>query len=81
MSIRDSSQFASALLMCADHGGWEVEVIDANADESPYVVMTEQMIPTYRTPIDHQIEGDASSASTSRRSRGTEPSSRSTSGS
>lgn len=63
VSIRDSSQFASALLMCAERGGWEVEVVDANAEESPYVVMTEQMIPTYRTPVDHQIEGDASSAS------------------
>lgn len=63
VSIRESSQFASALLLCADHGGWEVEVADANADESPYVVMTEQMLPIYRVPGEHQVEGDASSAS------------------
>ncbi|MDA0269566.1 MAG: hypothetical protein O2798_00580 [Chloroflexi bacterium] len=63
VSIRDSSQFASALLLGARVGGWEVEVIDANADESPYVTMTEQMIPIYTQPGVHQIEGDASSAS------------------
>jgi len=63
VSIRESSQFASALLLGARLGGWQVEVVDANADESPYVTMTEQMIPIYDRPGDHQIEGDASSAS------------------
>ena len=70
VSIAESSQFASALLLCAGVGGWEVTVTGANADESPYVVMTEQVIdvfpqsyPDDLEDAEYQIEGDASSAS------------------
>ncbi len=70
VSIAESSQFASALLLCADHGEWEVTVIGANADESPYVVMTEQVIDAFpQTFLDdledaeYLIEGDTSSGS------------------
>src|SRR6266704_2801439 len=35
VSIEESSQFASALLLAARTGGWSVEVIGENAEESP----------------------------------------------
>ena len=47
VSIEASSQFASALLLCAERGGWQVEVIGENVDESPYVVMTSGMIKVF----------------------------------
>ena len=40
VSIEASSQFASALLLSARMGGWNVEIVGENADESPYVAMT-----------------------------------------
>ncbi len=63
VSIAESSQFASALLLCAQRGGWQVTVTDANVDESPYVVMTQEMLAVFPSAGEHQIEGDASSAS------------------
>jgi 3-phosphoshikimate 1-carboxyvinyltransferase len=64
VSIKQSSQFASALILCADHGCWEVQVCDENADESPYVVMTRQLCANFpRTGGEFQIEPDASSGS------------------
>ena len=44
VSIEESSQFASALLLSAKHGGWEIEIVGENAEESPYVRLTEEMI-------------------------------------
>jgi 3-phosphoshikimate 1-carboxyvinyltransferase len=32
VSIEESSQFASALLLCAKHGGWKVKVVGENAE-------------------------------------------------
>jgi 3-phosphoshikimate 1-carboxyvinyltransferase len=43
VSVEKSSQFASALLMCSVVGGWQVEVVDENAEESPYIQMTREM--------------------------------------
>ena len=67
VSIAESSQFASALLLSGTIGEWDVTIVDANADESPYVVMTEQMInyfpDTSEDDGEYQIEGDASSGS------------------
>ncbi|MEI6137565.1 MAG: 3-phosphoshikimate 1-carboxyvinyltransferase [Chloroflexota bacterium] len=67
VSIEESSQFASALLLCAAYGEWEVTISDANAEESPYVSMTEQVIDVFPQTDEgdgeYQIEGDASSAS------------------
>jgi len=63
VSIADSSQFASALLLSSKPGGWSVSVADANADESPYVTMTERMLADFPNAGDYAIEGDASSAS------------------
>ena len=44
VSIEESSQFASALLLSAKHGGWKIEIVGENAEESPYVRLTEGMI-------------------------------------
>ena len=64
VSIEESSQFASALLLCANRGGWELNVSGENADESPYVLMTSGLIKAFpRHGGTFQIEPDASSAS------------------
>ena len=64
ISIEESSQFASALLLCAKTGGWKVEIAGENAEESPYVVMTAKMIEAFpHHGGKFQIEPDASSGS------------------
>jgi 3-phosphoshikimate 1-carboxyvinyltransferase len=64
VSIEESSQFASALLLCAKTGGWKVEVVGENAEESPYVAMTSKMIEVFpHHGGKFQIEPDASSGS------------------
>lgn len=44
VSIAESSQFASALLLSSRTGGWRIEVAGENAEESPYVTMTEKLL-------------------------------------
>src|ERR1044072_147769 len=64
VNIEESSQFASALLLGAKVGGWNVEVIGENAEESPYVVMTTKLISEFsKRSGKFGIEPDASSAS------------------
>jgi 3-phosphoshikimate 1-carboxyvinyltransferase len=64
VSIAQSSQFASALLLCAKQGGWNVEIVGENAEESPYVVMTSKLIEAFpHRRGKFQIEPDASSGS------------------
>jgi 3-phosphoshikimate 1-carboxyvinyltransferase len=64
VSIEESSQFASALLLCAKVGNWEVEVVGENAEESPYVAMTLKLIEAFpKNGGTFQIEPDASSGS------------------
>jgi 3-phosphoshikimate 1-carboxyvinyltransferase len=64
VSIEESSQFASALLLCAHHGGWRVSVGGHNSEESPYVAMTSKMIAGWPAQGgSFQIEPDASSGS------------------
>jgi 3-phosphoshikimate 1-carboxyvinyltransferase len=64
VSIEESSQFASALLLCAKHGGWDVKIVGENAEESPYVAMTFKLIEAFpENGGTFQIEPDASSAS------------------
>src|SRR6478752_10846774 len=64
VNIEESSQFASALLLCAKVGGWNVEVVGENAEESPYVAMTSKLIEALpKNGGTFQIEPDASSAS------------------
>ena len=64
VSIAESSQFASALLLSARAGGWRIEIEGENAEASPYVAMTSQLCAAF--PRDggvFQIEPDASSGS------------------
>ena len=64
VSIEASSQFASALLLCAERGGWQIEVTGENAEESPYVAMTTEMVKVFpKRGGKFQIEPDASSGS------------------
>jgi 3-phosphoshikimate 1-carboxyvinyltransferase len=64
VSIDESSQFASALLLCAGVAGWQVEVSGDNAEESPYVAMTRKLVAAFpRSGGRFQVEPDASSAS------------------
>src|SRR5271154_6468152 len=64
VSIEESSQFASALLLCAKVGNWEIEIIGENAEESPYVVMTLKLMEVFpKNSGTFQIEPDASSGS------------------
>ncbi len=64
VSIEESSQFASALLLCAETGNWEIKISGENADESPYVAMTSELIKVFpKQGGTFQIELDASSGS------------------
>ena len=64
VSIDESSQFASALLLCAKTGGWRLEVTGENAEESPYVAMTAKLISAFpRSKGSFRIEPDCSSGS------------------
>src|SRR6266446_7929618 len=64
VSIEESSQFASGLLLCAKYGLWSVEITRENAEESPYVVMTSKLVEAFPTKGGtFQIEPDASSGS------------------
>lgn len=64
VSVEESSQFASALLLCAGIGGWQVTVTGGNEDELPYVDMTRRLVKDF--PFNggtYDIEADASGAS------------------
>src|SRR5215467_9157444 len=64
VSVEDSSQFASALLLSERIGGWKVRVTGGNEDELPYVDMTRRLVSDF--PWDggvYDVEPDASGAS------------------
>jgi 3-phosphoshikimate 1-carboxyvinyltransferase len=64
VSIDESSQFASALLLSAKHGGWNVKVAGDDDEEAPYVTMTERLVEVFPWGGGKfQIEPDASSGS------------------
>lgn len=64
VSVAESSQFASALLLSAGIGGWKVAVTGANEDELPYVDMTRRLIEEFPwAGGTYDIEADASGAS------------------
>jgi 3-phosphoshikimate 1-carboxyvinyltransferase len=64
VAIEESSQFASALLLCARAGRWHVEVVGYDPEESPYVVMTLKLVEMFsKSRGSFQIEPDASSGS------------------
>jgi 3-phosphoshikimate 1-carboxyvinyltransferase len=44
VSVEESSQFASALLLSERIGGWKVRVTGGNEDELPYVDMTRRLV-------------------------------------
>jgi len=64
VSIGESSQFASALMLSAGAGNWWVDVVGEDAEETPYVAMTAKLMATFpRRGGEFQIEPDASSGS------------------
>jgi len=64
VSIEESSQFASALLLSGTAGGWQVEVAGDDSEEASYVAMTEKMIGVFpKKGGTFQVEPDASSGS------------------
>lgn len=64
VSILESSQFASALILCAKAGGWSVEIVGEDAEESPYAAMTLRMREAFPARGGRfRIEPDASSGS------------------
>ncbi|MBR5977730.1 MAG: 3-phosphoshikimate 1-carboxyvinyltransferase [Verrucomicrobia bacterium] len=61
ISQQSSSQYASALMLSAEKGGWDIQLPGA---ESPYIRMTRQIIETFpHHGGEFQIEPDASSGS------------------
>jgi 3-phosphoshikimate 1-carboxyvinyltransferase len=64
VSVNDSSQFASALILGAATGGWEVSVAGGDEEELPYVEMTRQMVRAFPgNGGEFVVEPDASSGS------------------
>jgi 3-phosphoshikimate 1-carboxyvinyltransferase len=64
VGTRESSQFASALAMCAERGQWRVALAGKNAQAERYVRMTRQLMKEFpRRGGEFQVEPDASSAS------------------
>src|SRR5207247_8537703 len=66
VSIEESSQFASALHLCQPRGGWEVQLVGENREESPYVSMTLAMRSSFQSAREtraYLIDPDSSSGS------------------
>ncbi|MGD0814409.1 MAG: 3-phosphoshikimate 1-carboxyvinyltransferase [Verrucomicrobiota bacterium] len=64
VSIEDSSQFASALLLCSRRGRWQPKLAGDSPEEASYVAMTRRLIEAFpHQGGEFQIEADASSAS------------------
>jgi 3-phosphoshikimate 1-carboxyvinyltransferase len=64
VSIEESSQFASALLLSGGVGGWQIRVRGEDDEEMPYVRMTERLAASFPAAGGvFRIEADASSAS------------------
>ena len=64
VSIEESSQFASALLLCRRSGRWRIGISGANEQEQPYVDMTRGLVEAFPSRGgSFQIEPDASSGS------------------
>ena len=64
VSLQQSSQFASALLLSARVGTWIVDIVGDNVDEAPYLNMTRELIAAFpHAGGEFTIEPDASSGS------------------
>ncbi len=62
--IDQSSQFASALLLSASRGNWDVNISEYSPEQAPYVIMTEELIESFPSKGGtFVIEPDTSSAS------------------
>ena len=62
VSIEESSQFASALILCSIKGKWRIEPVGKNPEESPYVKLTDKLLVTFPPQGgSFAIEPDASS--------------------
>ncbi|HEY1170116.1 MAG TPA: 3-phosphoshikimate 1-carboxyvinyltransferase [Verrucomicrobiae bacterium] len=64
VSVDESSQFASALILSGTIGQWQVGIQGANTDELPYVEMTRELVKAFpKSGGNFYIEPDASSGS------------------
>ena len=64
VSVEESSQFASALLLSERIGGWHVSVTGGNDEELPYVDMTRRLLNDFPwLGGTYHVEPDASGAS------------------
>jgi 3-phosphoshikimate 1-carboxyvinyltransferase len=64
VSIEESSQFGSALLLCSGVADWDVETVGKNADESRYIAMTRHLVQNFpKGAGKYLVEPDASSGS------------------
>ncbi len=65
VSIEESSQYASALLLASVTGGWNVEIVgESGAEEAAYVEMTRRLLASFpRSGGELTIEPDASGGS------------------
>jgi 3-phosphoshikimate 1-carboxyvinyltransferase len=64
VSVEESSQFASALLLSERIGGWNVSVTGGNDEELPYVDMTRRLLNDFPwRGGTYDVEPDASGAS------------------
>jgi 3-phosphoshikimate 1-carboxyvinyltransferase len=64
VSLQESSQFASALLLCAERGGWRIGATGEETGEAPYVRMTVEMNRVFpHAGGRFKIEPDASTCS------------------
>jgi 3-phosphoshikimate 1-carboxyvinyltransferase len=63
VSIGESSQFASALILCGKHNQWTVQILDENAEHSPYIYLTAEMVKIFPQCDTFHVDPDASSAS------------------
>jgi 3-phosphoshikimate 1-carboxyvinyltransferase len=64
VSVEESSQFASALLLSERIGGWEVNITGTNGEELPYVGMTRRLVDEFPwRGGTYDVEPDASGAS------------------
>ena len=64
VSTEESSQFASAILLCMGIGRWEMGLAERNAEQEHYLGMTSKFMNSFpRGGGEFQVEPDASSAS------------------
>ncbi len=63
VDLSESSQFASALLLAEEAGGWQIQWKEESWKQSPYVKMTSGLIAAMKHAGEFSIEPDASSGS------------------